>query len=74
MKHLVNFSCVCDSADLSYVLSILLDINTSYHAESCSVLNLIVKTVSPCNVFKPSSDGLSLDKVFEVNSVQDDKK
>lgn len=73
MKHLVSFSFVCDSEDLSYALSTCLELPTSYHSESCSVVDLSVRSVSSGDVFKPSSDGLKLEKVSLVNSVCDNQ-
>lgn len=71
MKHLVNFSFVCESTDLGYALSTCLDLPTSYHCETCSLVDLSVRSVSPCDVFKPSSDGLTLENISLVNSVND---
>lgn len=71
MKHLVNLSFVCESTDLSFAISTCLDLPAAYHCETCSVLDLSVRSVSSCDVFKPSPDGLTLEKVSLVNSAND---
>lgn len=55
MRHLVSFYFVCDSEDLSFALPVCLDISSQYHCDSCSVVDLSVKTFS--------CDGLISEKV-----------